>query len=356
QEVGAGVAALDRVAAASALHLQAGRWAWGVVVDDGTDSIRLVDGVQPDRSYRTFVRDTAPVFLLDPSVGVDVCGLGQQTPGTVLAFSYVDDNGVETVNVTLTYATNQASVFDNPLATLALAAGDLDGDIVVSLQNLGAPDCPEFAHDAGFYGVELSDGVNDPVQGIVEYAPVIPTGACCASDGTCSEGFLADCVGGSTFEGDGTTCATVQCPQPPPPLVDCNGNTIPDDQDIANETSLDCNLNGVPDECEGSPIGVEAGTLNPGLIDLQSFYDSSPNNDLIGSICPDQGAAQVVWTVVGVPPNASIVDVVIRTPGSLASVYRISPAREGDYVFQLTVTTVQGVAVSDTVTLTLSAQ
>ncbi len=31
---------------------------------------------------------------------------------------------------------------------------------------------------------------------------------------------------------------------------DCNGNEIPDDDDIAAETSDDCNGNGVPDECE----------------------------------------------------------------------------------------------------------
>ncbi len=32
--------------------------------------------------------------------------------------------------------------------------------------------------------------------------------------------------------------------------ADCNGNGIPDDQDIAQGTSLDCNRNTIPDECE----------------------------------------------------------------------------------------------------------
>ena len=31
---------------------------------------------------------------------------------------------------------------------------------------------------------------------------------------------------------------------------DCNGNGIPDPEDIADETSKDCNANGIPDECE----------------------------------------------------------------------------------------------------------
>ena len=33
-------------------------------------------------------------------------------------------------------------------------------------------------------------------------------------------------------------------------IQDCNGNGIPDDEDIAEGTSQDINLNGVPDECE----------------------------------------------------------------------------------------------------------
>ena len=31
---------------------------------------------------------------------------------------------------------------------------------------------------------------------------------------------------------------------------DCNGNEVPDEQDIENLSSLDCNDNAVPDECE----------------------------------------------------------------------------------------------------------
>jgi hypothetical protein len=33
-------------------------------------------------------------------------------------------------------------------------------------------------------------------------------------------------------------------------FFDCNGNMIPDSQDIADGTSLDCNTNGIPDECD----------------------------------------------------------------------------------------------------------
>jgi hypothetical protein len=41
------------------------------------------------------------------------------------------------------------------------------------------------------------------------------------------------------------------------PIVDCNGNGVPDTEDLAAGTSLDCNQNGVPDECD-----LEAGTSN----------------------------------------------------------------------------------------------
>jgi hypothetical protein len=33
-------------------------------------------------------------------------------------------------------------------------------------------------------------------------------------------------------------------------LCDCNGNGVPDNQDIANGTSLDCNNNAIPDDCD----------------------------------------------------------------------------------------------------------
>jgi hypothetical protein len=36
----------------------------------------------------------------------------------------------------------------------------------------------------------------------------------------------------------------------PPPPPDCNGNGIPDSQDLAAGTSQDCNVNAVPDECD----------------------------------------------------------------------------------------------------------
>lgn len=38
-------------------------------------------------------------------------------------------------------------------------------------------------------------------------------------------------------------------------VPDCNGNGVPDDQDLLAGTSLDCNVNGIPDECELAAFG-----------------------------------------------------------------------------------------------------
>lgn len=41
-------------------------------------------------------------------------------------------------------------------------------------------------------------------------------GACCMPDGTCTEILINDCdAAGGTFQGEGTTCGGVTCPQPP---------------------------------------------------------------------------------------------------------------------------------------------
>lgn len=42
-------------------------------------------------------------------------------------------------------------------------------------------------------------------------------------------------------------------PEPPQPILDCNGNGVRDRDDIDSGTSLDCNHNGTPDECENHP-------------------------------------------------------------------------------------------------------
>ena len=60
-----------------------------------------------------------------------------------------------------------------------------------------------------FQGVG-SDCAADPC------APPPASGACCATDGSCSEQTEADCQSsGGSYSGDGTSCAPNPCPQPP---------------------------------------------------------------------------------------------------------------------------------------------
>ena len=56
---------------------------------------------------------------------------------------------------------------------------------------------------------------------------------------------------------------------------DCNGNSIPDECDIASGTSRDCNGNGIPDECEGPACpGILAGDMDcSGTVDMADLPD-----------------------------------------------------------------------------------
>jgi hypothetical protein len=56
------------------------------------------------------------------------------------------------------------------------------------------------------------------------------------------------------------------------PLMDCNGNSIPDIEEVLSGSSDDCNENGIPDECEDDPcapmellLDQSANITNPGL-------------------------------------------------------------------------------------------
>ncbi|MCP4249044.1 MAG: hypothetical protein GY778_18525, partial [bacterium] len=194
------------------VDLVAGRWAWGVRADDGTDATALPDADNPDRTFRTFIREAGPLFVVDPAAGTQNCADGSSV-GQGLAFTFEDGNGAETVTVTVTFAAREADVFDAPEATLALEGVPTGGDpveVVVFLEALEPSECVEFVHGLGFYGVELDDGVNDPVQQAAEYAGP-PIGACCSTDGFCEDLLEADCTHG-IYQGDGTSCSTFECP------------------------------------------------------------------------------------------------------------------------------------------------
>lgn len=109
---------------------------------------------------------------------------------------------------------------------------------IVTIQNLQPSTAYSFAVKAiNLDGIET--GLGDEAT-LSTGAPAI--GACCFPDGSCTEGPAANCTG--DYQGDGTSCSPNPCP------IDCNGNGIDDDDDLAAGTSVDCNNNGIPDECD----------------------------------------------------------------------------------------------------------
>ncbi|MBX3394161.1 MAG: hypothetical protein KF841_02215 [Phycisphaerae bacterium] len=132
------------------------------------------------------------------------------------------------------------------------------------------------------------------------------------------------------------------------PGIDCNGNGIPDECDIADMTSADCNENGIPDECEtaicdhpdfvvtsisfpdigvaGESIDVRFVIENTGTADAVGTWtdrvyfsaDDQVGDDLLaGSAVFDGllGVGQYYEQIVAValPANAGVYHVVVRT-------------------------------------------
>ena len=92
---------------------------------------------------------------------------------------------------------------------------------------------------------------------------------------------------------------------------DCNVNGVPDDQDIADGTSLDCNSNGVPDECDLSS-GVSEDCNTNGIPDECDIADGT-SEDCTGNGIPDtceadcngDGTADVCQVADGTSPDCN---------------------------------------------------
>ncbi|MGD2111694.1 MAG: IPTL-CTERM sorting domain-containing protein [Phycisphaerae bacterium] len=122
--------------------------------------------------------------------------------------------------------------------------------------DLTVPDC------------DVASGFNQGPGTTCATAVCFPTGACCDRDGTCADGVLdSECEGlGGTFQGDGTLCSELTCPQPDGACCLSNGNclvlteadcgVIPDASWPAAFTDCtDDDENGTADACE-SPLDI----------------------------------------------------------------------------------------------------
>ena len=95
---------------------------------------------------------------------------------------------------------------------------------------------------------EIND-VNLRPKLVIDFTPSTPTGACCATDGSC--GVVADpggaCTAPSVYQGAGTSCDPNLCPQP------TGACCIPDASGTCNElTATDCAAAGGGFQGEGS--------------------------------------------------------------------------------------------------------
>ncbi|MCP3981182.1 MAG: exo-alpha-sialidase [bacterium] len=69
------------------------------------------------------------------------------------------------------------------------------------------------------------------------------------------------------------------------PAPDCNGNGVPDDQDVAMGTSPDCNGNGLPDECDAAIPGRDC---NANDVPDECDLDGGASDDCNANEIPDE--------------------------------------------------------------------
>ncbi len=141
-------------------------------------------------------------------------------------------------------------VGDNPRF---VAIGDLDGDLVPDLA----------VANAWSDNVSVLLGVGDGTFAAAEHYPA-GDGPHSVAIGDLDGDQLPDLAVANTY-GDNVS---VLLNETSPFSDDCNLNTIPDECDIADGTSLDCNDNNVPDECDA----IGGGDFNAdGVVDLDDF-------------------------------------------------------------------------------------
>ncbi|MBL0034903.1 MAG: hypothetical protein IPP26_03870 [Flavobacteriales bacterium] len=131
----------------------------------------------------------------------------------------------------------------------------------------------------------------------------VPTGACCALDGSCSELTASQCAANfGSYNGDGTLCVNVTCPQP----LTC-GDTYTDSGTAANPYSAD--ENNYVKVCSNDPLNTQA-RVTFSAFDLEEDFDAlyvydgpTPTSPLISSGAPINlaGFAAGGWTGATIP-------------------------------------------------------
>jgi len=89
------------------------------------------------------------------------------------------------------------------------------------------------------------------------------------------------------------------------PIIDCNSNCIPDDQDIFLGNSEDCNTNGIPDECDIA-AGTSEDCQSNGVSDECELVDSDCNSNEIPDECDIASATSADCNTNGIPDECDI--------------------------------------------------
>jgi hypothetical protein len=163
-----------------------------------------------------------------------------------------------------------------------------------------------------------------------------PTGACCLADGSCVEVTEEDCGSlGGTYNGDGSFCANVSCPQP----FDCfelNFNTDDSGAPMAHGAKVDTEFDGGPvfpvtitgsaNPSGGNTVAILNSTTGPAAQDpdllvgsgniliLQSDNSLSQCPPASGVYCShnddeDGGRIDFVFNVPTAPTSIDLIDV-----------------------------------------------
>ena len=117
--------------------------------------------------------------------------------------------------------------------------------------------------------------------------PPPPPGAeaCCFTDGSCQELVAADCeAAGGTPQGEGTTCATANCPPPPPEAEACCFT----DGSCQDLVAADCDAAGGTPQGAGSECATANCPPPPPEAEACCFTDGSCQ-DLVAADCDTAG-------------------------------------------------------------------
>jgi hypothetical protein len=163
-----------------------------------------------------------------------------------------DANDTASIAHAVSVATAQGVIVSPIVASGAPAA------VVTQAQNLASGTGGlHFLSAAG--ATNIADGILDLVLDACLSSVVDCNGNGVADDCELASGLATDCNGNATIDG---------CEIAAHPSLDCNHNSIPDSCDLDSGTSSDCDENAIPDECPACPT-----------LDLVFVVDTSASMD-----------------------------------------------------------------------------